>query len=74
MAAMAAQLMDAEQLDCEHESETIWLAVEGFPHRYSLRFILLTGRRGEGAWPAAVVPELLAAVGELKLSRENQQR
>ncbi|MEL6470666.1 MAG: DUF1818 family protein [Cyanobacteria bacterium J06623_4] len=62
MAAMAEQLMAEERLTCEQETETIWLEAEGFPSEYSLRFILLTGRRGEGGWPAVAVPGLLGAV------------
>ena len=65
MSAMAAQLMDEERLTCEQETETIWLETEGMPSAFGLRFILLSGRRGEGAWPAEVVPELLAAISQL---------
>ncbi|MEL6602700.1 MAG: DUF1818 family protein [Cyanobacteria bacterium J06614_10] len=62
MAAMAEQLMAEERLTCEKETETVWLEAEGFPAEYSLRFMLLTGRRGEGEWPAAAIPGLLSAV------------
>ena len=65
MTAMADQLMAEERLACEQETETIWLEVEGFPAAYSLRFILLSGRRGEGEWPAAIVPQLLAAIAQI---------
>jgi hypothetical protein len=64
MATMAEQLMDEETLVCEQETETIWLAAEGFPDSFSLRFILLTGRRGEGEWPPAAVIPLLNALAE----------
>ncbi|PZO54761.1 MAG: DUF1818 domain-containing protein [Phormidesmis priestleyi] len=64
MAAMASELMDEERLSCEQETAALWLEAEGFPAAYSLRFILRSGRRGEGAWPAAIVPELLAAIAE----------
>lgn len=67
MAAMAEELMAEERLTCEQETETIWLEAEGFPVTYSLRFILLNGRRGEGEWPPAVVPELLEAIAHLPL-------
>lgn len=62
MTAMANQLMDAERLTCEQETERLWMEVEGFPSQFSLRFILLTGRRGEGEWPAETVRELLDAL------------
>ncbi|MEL7142463.1 MAG: DUF1818 family protein [Cyanobacteria bacterium J06643_4] len=65
MVDMAGQLMDEEQLTCEQETENIWLEVEGFPHSYGLRFMLRTGRLGEGEWPASAVPPLLAALEEL---------
>ncbi|MGC1309243.1 MAG: DUF1818 family protein [Phormidesmis sp.] len=64
MATLAAQLMDEERLSCEQETETLWMEAEGFPTEYSLRFILLNGRRGEGEWPPAAVPTLLAALAE----------
>ncbi|NJM96961.1 MAG: DUF1818 family protein [Phormidesmis sp. RL_2_1] len=65
MAEMVDQLMDAERLMCEQTTETIWIEAEGFPTEYGLRFILLTGRGAEGAWPAVVVPELLTALHDL---------
>ncbi len=64
MSAMAEQLMDEERLTCEQETETIWLEAEGFPTRYGLRFILLTGRKCEGEWPADVVPQLITALNQ----------
>ncbi len=67
MTAMADQLMAEERLTCEQETETIWLEAEGFPVAYSLRFILLSGRRGEGEWPPAVVPQLLEEIAHLPL-------
>ncbi|CAN5595491.1 DUF1818 family protein [soil metagenome] len=65
MTAMADQLMAEERLACEQETETIWLETEGFPAAYGLRFILLSGRRGEGEWPSAIVPQLLAAISQI---------
>ena len=64
MSAMAEQIMDEETLSCEQETEVIWLEAEGFPQKYSLRFILRAGRRGEGEWPASVVASLLAALSQ----------
>ncbi|MGV0026610.1 DUF1818 family protein [Phormidesmis priestleyi] len=67
MSQMAAELMDEEAIACEAESGLIWLEVEGYPHAYSLRFILLSGRRSEGFWSEAVVPELLQAIQTLQV-------
>jgi len=65
MVEMAPQLMEEERLSCEQETESIWLEVEGFATRHDLRFILLTGRKAEGAWPEIVVDELLGAIAQL---------
>lgn len=67
MQQMASELMDQEAIACEAESDLIWLEVEGFPHAYSLRFILLSGRRSEGFWSATAVPELLLAIQTLQV-------
>lgn len=64
MASMAEHLMDEERLTCEQETEQLWMEAEGFPGQFDLRFILLTGRRGEGAWPAESVGALLAALSQ----------
>ncbi|PZO21175.1 MAG: DUF1818 domain-containing protein [Leptolyngbya foveolarum] len=64
MRDMASELMDEEKLTCEQETATIWLEVEGFPALYSLRFILLSGRKGEGEWPPEAAVELVKALGE----------
>jgi len=63
----AAELMDAERLSCEVESELLWLEAEGYPDAYELRAIVQQGRRGEGRWSAAAVPELTAAVRRLRV-------
>ncbi|MDX2100585.1 MAG: DUF1818 family protein [Leptolyngbyaceae cyanobacterium bins.59] len=62
---MAGELMEEERITCEAESELIWLEVEGFPQAFSLRFMVLTGRRAEGNWSSEVVPELLQALQTL---------
>jgi hypothetical protein len=67
MSQMSQELMDEERISCEAESNLLWLEVEGYPNAYSLRFILLTGRRGEGFWAAAVTPDLVQAVQMLKV-------
>lgn len=64
MAATAEQLVDEERLACEQENETIWLEAEGFPTQYGLRFILLTGRRCEGEWPADSTAQLINALNQ----------
>jgi hypothetical protein len=65
--AMAPELMDAERIACEQETDQIWVEVEGFPTAFTLRFILLSGRQVEGEWPAPVTPELLQAIPALTL-------
>ena len=74
MTAMADQLMAEERLACEQETETLWLEAEGFPADYSLRFILLSGRRGEGEWPSATVPQLLAAIAQIPFESKSISR
>ena len=64
MQAMAIELMAEESLSCEQETASIWLSAEGFPTDYSLRFILLTGRRGEGEWPPEATREIVRALTE----------
>lgn len=61
MAQIAEELMAEETIACEAESDRLWLEVRGYPQAYGLQLMLLTGRRAEGSWPAAVVPELLQA-------------
>jgi len=67
MSQMASELMDEERISCEAESDLIWMEVEGYPHEYSLRLLLNTGRRGEGSWSAAAVPDLVQAIQTLKV-------
>lgn len=62
MTAIASELMDEERISCEAESETLWIEIEGVPTAYTLRLILLTGRRAEGEWSSSAVPELLNAI------------
>ena len=51
----------------EQETLHIWVSAEGFPHQYSLQFILLQGRGVEGRWPATVVPDLIQAIQAIKV-------
>jgi Domain of unknown function (DUF1818) len=67
MKQLATELMEEEKIACEAESNLLWMEVEGYPHDYSLRFILNTGRCVEGQWDAAAVPDLLQAAGMVKV-------
>ncbi|MBW4559828.1 MAG: DUF1818 family protein [Mojavia pulchra JT2-VF2] len=67
MKQLAAELMDEEKIACEAESDLLWMEVEGYPHAYSLRFILNTGRCAEGRWNNSAVPGLQQAAGMLKV-------
>ena len=64
---IAGELMDEEKIACEAESDLLWMEVEGYPHAYSLRFILNSGRCVEGRWEASSVSGLLQAAGMLKV-------
>jgi hypothetical protein len=64
---IAAELMDEEKIACEAESDLLWMEVEGYPHAYSLRLILKTGRCAEGQWNDSAVPGLLQASEMLKV-------
>ena len=65
MLSMQAELMDEERLAIEAESPRLWLEAEGFPQHYSLRVLVLGGRRCEGQWAAEAVPALLQAIPAL---------
>jgi hypothetical protein len=67
MNQMRRELMDGEKITCEVESDLIWLSAEGYPHDYKLYLIVLNGRRGEGAWDATAVSELIQAAQTLKI-------
>ncbi len=67
MASMATELMPDEHITCEQETPQLWMEAEGFPHSYSLRFILLNGRGGEGAWPSNIVPEVLGGLDRINV-------
>ncbi len=64
---IAAELMSDEKISCEVESSLLWLEAEGYAHSYSLRIMILTGRRGEGAWGASAVDGLIHAAQTLKV-------
>ncbi|WP_026082716.1 DUF1818 family protein [Mastigocladopsis repens] len=67
MKQIATELMDEEKIACEAESDLLWMEVEGYPHAYSLRFILKTGRCAEGEWKDSAVLELLQASEMIKV-------
>jgi hypothetical protein len=67
MKQLTTELMDEEKIACEAESDLLWMEVEGYPHSYSLRFILNTGRCAEGKWDEGSVPGLLQASRILKV-------
>ena len=67
MTQMASELMDEEKINCEAESDLLWMEVEGYPQAYGLHFILNTGRRCEGSWYPQAVPELIQAASSLKV-------
>ncbi len=64
---IAAELMSDEKITCEVESPLLWLEAEGYAHAYSLRIMVLTGRRGEGAWAESAVAGLVHATQTLKV-------
>ncbi|WGT67653.1 DUF1818 family protein [cyanobacterium endosymbiont of Epithemia clementina EcSB] len=68
MEIMSQELMDAERIACEAESDSLWLEVEGYPHAYSLRLILNQGRCCEGNWSEEIVRELFQAVNMFEIS------
>jgi hypothetical protein len=65
VAQISVELMDEEAIACEAASDLLWMEVRGFLQHYSLSFILLSGRRGEGQWTAEIVPSLLHAIQTL---------
>lgn len=67
MQTMAAELMAEEAITCEVASDRIWLEAQGFPDAFSLTVLVLQGRRGEGQWPAAIVPQLVQAIQVLQV-------
>ena len=67
MQQLSQELMDEERASCEVESDLLWLEAEGFPHAFSLRLIVLTGRRAEAAWTETAVLGLIQATQTLKV-------
>jgi Domain of unknown function (DUF1818) len=67
MAQMTNELMADEKIDCEAESDLLWLQASGYPHSYSLRLLLNSGRKAEGNWATTAVSGLIAATATLGL-------
>jgi Domain of unknown function (DUF1818) len=65
MEQIQSELMAEETIDCEAESDRLWLQVSGYPHSYTLRLLLNTGRKAEGNWDTTAVPPLIAATRQI---------
>ena len=65
MIVMKSELMEQEKINCEAETALLWMEVEGYPDRYSLRLILNSDRRCEGNWAEGVAPKLMDAFKSL---------
>ena len=66
MSQMQAELMEEEKISCEAETDLLWMEVEGYPDRYSLRLIIHSDRRCEGNWTEGVAPNLVTALEGIK--------
>lgn len=64
---IAKELMEEEKIACEAESDRLWMQLEGYPHSYTVQFILNTGRRAEGKWPVEAVPGLVQGAQTLRI-------
>ncbi len=67
MSHMSLELMDGEAITIEAQSDRLWLEARGFPQAYGMSFIVLQGRRAEGAWSATATPELVQSIQTLKV-------
>ncbi|MGF1591617.1 MAG: DUF1818 family protein [Pleurocapsa sp.] len=65
MSQMSAELMEREKISCEAETALLWMEVEGYPHKYSLRLIVNCDRRCEGNWTEGIPPKLINAFNSL---------
>lgn len=68
MSEMQPHLMPEETLACEAETERVWLEVAGNPQAYSLRMMLISGRRVEGEWSVSATQALLTAIQLLPMT------
>ncbi|MCF2970912.1 DUF1818 family protein [Synechococcus sp. Nb3U1] len=64
MEALGSQLMAEESMSLEQAFPSLTLIASGNATAWSLYLQLHQGRRGEGCWPAAVVPELSQAIAQ----------
>lgn len=64
---MQIHLMDEERIACEAETSRLWMEVEGFPTKFTLHLIVLTGRSCEGEWSPKATNELIAAIPALSV-------
>ncbi len=67
LATMASELMDDEKIICAVESSLLWLEAEGYPKSFTLRVIVLQGRRAEGDWSESAVSMLVQAAQALRV-------
>lgn len=67
MSQLKDELMAEEKIDCEAESDLLWLQVSGYPRSYSLRLLLSSGRKAEGNWSATAAPAMITATSALGL-------
>ncbi len=58
-ASVAPHLMPEEDTTLEQQVGSVQLVAAGQPQAYSLYLQISSGRRCEGEWPRAAVPELL---------------
>jgi Domain of unknown function (DUF1818) len=63
---IATELMPDEAIELEAETALLWVGLEGYSHCYSLRFILLSDRGGEGAWSETATPPFLQALAGIE--------
>jgi hypothetical protein len=66
--AITPELMDEENIDCELETDKLWMQVSGTPQAFCLRAILQTGRRCELNWSASATSELFQATKLIDLN------
>ncbi|MCC0179750.1 DUF1818 family protein [Waterburya agarophytonicola K14] len=71
MSQMSAELMDEEKINCEAETDLLWMEVEGYCRSYSLRLILNCDRRCEGNWQEGVAPQIALGFDSIGFLYEN---
>ncbi|MEN9231845.1 MAG: DUF1818 family protein [Thermostichus sp. DG02_5_bins_236] len=71
MEAMGSQLMAEEGITLEQAFPSLTLIASGTATAWSLYLQLHQGRRGEGFWPAEVVPKLCQAITQWQDQKED---